>query len=290
MWRNKRGQDARDNRHVREQRDDRMMVVAFLFRLNAVRRRAPGAVRWHPRCGCRSRRHVDQLGLRRCVWLRLGPFHGVFGSGLWLDVLGEKLIVDMECRGLVPLFITMSSSEPSTTERASVVVACVWMQLLKLWKIIMSQDCKYDVLRGWMKHSTTWGKGAFMGARVASLTWMLAIFERRIHACLSCLQHVVQSGRELQDRVRRCPAVLWRDVQSVQRPGLLQQDSVCLARVHDRHHHVQRTTVHAEGDRECSGVLRVALQLSLFDAAAARPDLMHRPEAARGLVDLVGDL
>ena len=30
----------------------------------------------------------------------------------------------------------------------------------------------------------------------------------------------------------------------------------------------------------------VALQLSLFDAAAAPPDLMHREEAARSLVDV----
>ena len=45
MWKHKGGQDTRDNQHVRQQRDDDMMVVAFLFGLNAVRRRAPGAVR-----------------------------------------------------------------------------------------------------------------------------------------------------------------------------------------------------------------------------------------------------
>ena len=37
---------------------------------------------------------------------------------------------------------------------------------------------------------------------------------------------------------------------------------------------------------ECRGVLRVALQLCLFDAAAAPPDLMHWQEPARGLVDV----
>ena len=46
------------------------------------------------------------------------------------------------------------------------------------------------------------------------------------------------------------------------------------------------TTVHAESDRECRGLLRVALQLSLFDAAAAPPDLMHQQEAAGRLVDV----
>ena len=50
------------------------------------------------------------------------------------------------------------------------------------------------------------------------------------------------------------------------RPGLLRQDGVCPARVHDLHQHVQSATVHAEGDRERRGLLRVALQLSLFDA------------------------
>ena len=32
-------------------------------------------------------------------------------------------------------------------------LACVWMQLLKLWKTARSQGCKYDVLFGGMKHS-----------------------------------------------------------------------------------------------------------------------------------------
>ena len=66
--------------------------------------------------------------------------------------------------------------------------------------------------------------------------------------------------------------------------GLLRQDGVCLARVHDLHQHVQRATVHAEGDRECRGLLYVALQLGLLDAAP--PDLMHRQEAAGSLVDV----
>ena len=73
-------------------------------------------------------------------------------------------------------------------------------------------------------------------------------------------------------------SVLW--------PGLLGQDGVCLARVHDLHQHVQRATVHAEGDRERRGLLRIALQLGLFDAAAAPASLMHREEAARRLVNV----
>ena len=44
--------------------------------------------------------------------------------------------------------------------------------------------------------------------------------------------------------------------------------------------------VYAEGDCECRGLFGVALQLSLFDAAAAPPDLTHRQEAAGRLVNV----
>ena len=100
------------------------------------------------------------------------------------------------------------------------------------------------------------------------------------------VHHVVQTGRELQNRGRRGPAVLRCDVASALRPGLLRQDGVCLAGVHDLHQHVQRATVHAEGDRERRGLFCVALQLGLLLAAAAPADLMHRQEAAGGLVDV----
>ena len=83
------------------------------------------------------------------------------------------------------------------------------------------------------------------------------------------VHHVVQCGHELQERRRRGPAVLRCDVVGALRPGLLGQDGVCLAGVHDLHQHVQRATVHAEGDCECRGLPRVALYLSLLHAAAA---------------------
>ena len=76
------------------------------------------------------------------------------------------------------------------------------------------------------------------------------------------VQHVVQCGYELQDRGRRDgPAVLRRDVVS----ALLRQDGVCLDRLHDQH--VQRATVHAEGDRECRRFLCVSPQLGLLHVA-----------------------
>ena len=75
------------------------------------------------------------------------------------------------------------------------------------------------------------------------------------------VQHVIQCGCELQDRGRRGPAFLRHDVVSV----LLGQDGVCLDRLHDQH--VQRSTAHAEGDRECRGLPRVAPQLGLLHAA-----------------------
>ena len=68
------------------------------------------------------------------------------------------------------------------TVRASVVLACVRMQLLKLRKMATSQGCKYDVQCSGMK-----GKVAFMAARVATLAWMLAMSQKRIHACSSLL-------------------------------------------------------------------------------------------------------
>ena len=52
------------------------------------------------------------------------------------------------------------------------------------------------------------------------------------------------------------------------------------------HRHVQGGTIHAESDRECRGLCCIALQLSLFDAAAAAPDLMQRQEPAGRLVDV----
>ena len=45
---------------------------------------------------------------------------------------------------------------------------------------------------------------------------------------------------------------------------------------------------HAEGDRECRCLLGIALQLGLLHPAVAPPRLVHREEAARGLVDVHG--
>ena len=47
---------------------------------------------------------------------------------------------------------------------------------------------------------------------------------------LPWVHHVVQCGRELQDRGRRYPAVL--------QPGLLWQDGVCLETLHERVAHM----------------------------------------------------
>ena len=65
-----------------------------------------------------------------------------------------------------------------------------------------------------------------------------------------------------------------RSLTSVLWPGLLKQDGGI------------SKAPHAEGDRECRGLPRVALQLGLFDAAAAPPDLRRRQEAAGRLLDV----
>ena len=72
---------------------------------------------------------------------------------------------------------------------------------------------------------------------------------------------LVESGCELQDRGGHGPTDLRSDVVSALRPGLLGQDGVCLAGVHDLHQHVQWATAHAEGDFERRGLPSVALQL-----------------------------
>ena len=73
---------------------------------------------------------------------------------------------------------------------------------------------------------------------------------------------------------------------SALQPGLLGQDGVCLARVHDLEQHVQRATVHTKGYRQRRRLVCVALQLGVFRGAAAPSGLMHREEAARCLVDV----
>ena len=127
-----------------------------------------------------------------------------------------------------------------------------------------------------------------MAARVASLAWMLAMSQRRIHDCPSLpgLSTLSRAAASCRDRGRRGPAVLRSYVMSALRPGLLGQDGVCLSRVHDLHHHVQRATVHAEGDCERRGLLCVHLLLGMLRAAAAPFCLMHREKAARGLANV----
>ena len=160
------------------------------------------------------------------------------------------------------LSVTTSSNEPSMTDRARVALPCVLMQLLKLRNTATSQGCKYDVLRGGMeaqhdvcgKSGPHGGQGAVAGVDVGHVP------EKDPRLSFAArVQHVVQCGREVQDRGRRGPAVLGRDVVSELWPGMLRQDGVCLVRVHDLHQHVQRATVQAEGDRECRGLRCVAL-------------------------------
>ena len=125
------------------------------------------------------------------------------------------------------------------------------------------------------------GHGGLAGVDAGRVPWK----DPRL-SFLAQVQHVVQSGRELQDRGRRGPAILSRHVMGVLRPRLLRQDGVCLAHMDDLHQHVQRAMVHAEGNRECRGLPYVALQLSLHQAAAAPPDLVNRQEPAGRLVDV----
>ena len=160
---------------------------------------------------------------------------------------------------------------------------CAWMQLLKLRKTATSQglqvrraswrdEAQHDVRGKWPAWLSGWPRwrGCWPWPREGSHDGPHSVW----------IQHVVDSGRELQDRGRCCPSVLGRDVASALGPGLRGHDGVGLVRVHDLHQHVQRATVHAEGDPECRGLPRVALQLSLFHTTATPPDLMHQQKAA----------
>ena len=95
-----------------------------------------------------------------------GPFHGVFGSGIQLDVTGEELIVSMDglFDGLFEVGIAVGTQWTPTSAPRLVFVAAALdgvrrpvgrRLLLKLRRTATSQGCKYDVLRGGMKLSTT---------------------------------------------------------------------------------------------------------------------------------------
>ena len=153
------------------------------------------------------------------------------------------------------LFMTRPSNEPSMTVRASGA-------RLRLDAALEAAE-----------------DGQIAGLQVRSASWrdeaQYDVWERRPHggqggvagvdaghdpekdprlSFIAWVQHVIQCGCDLQERRRRGPAALRCDVMSVLRPRLLRQDGVCLARVHDLHQHLQRATVHAEGDRECRGL------------------------------------
>ena len=66
------------------------------------------------------------------------------------------------------LFITMSSNEPSKTARASVALACVWMQRLKLRKTTTPQGCKYDGMKHCTMPSGAAGARSVSGGRQCS--------------------------------------------------------------------------------------------------------------------------
>ena len=85
-----------------------------------------------------------------------------------------------------------------------------------------------------------------MAVMVVSLAWMLAISQRRTHDCPSLLVFITSS------RAVSCNIVVVRLSYPRARPA-------------------EGATIHTEGDCGCRGLPRVALQLSLFDGAAAHP-------------------
>ena len=119
-----------------------------------------------------------------------------------------------------------------------------------------------------------------MGARVASLSWMLAMSKRVLDGppCSGskrCREWSRPAGSGSPLPTRSLPG------RGENAPARVSQDGIFLSRLHELNQHAQRATVQAESDRECRGLLSVALQLSLFDAAAAPPNLMGGKSSRR---------
>ena len=156
---------------------------------------------------------------------------------------GSMFVAGMECRGLFDGFFEMG-----------IAVGTQWTpsSCPSLGRASWREECEHDVWESG-PHGGQGGLAGVDAGRVPEKDPRLSFLAR--------VQHVVQCGRELQECRRESPAVLGRDVAS----ALLRQDGVCLGRLHDQH--VQRAMVHAEGDRECRGLLGVAPQLGLLHAA-----------------------
>ena len=173
-------------RETTERRCDMMVVVHFCkdsawsSAAHEAQSDAVLQVR-HRACRRRSRWHVDDLRFGRRVW----HVRVVFIRDCASCPVGRRLAPSC--------FVHGQAFVLSRTEQARVALACVWMQLLKLRKTATSQGCKYDVLRAGKKHSTTCGKAVFMAARVASLAWMQAMSQRRIHDSPSLLRFITSS-------------------------------------------------------------------------------------------------
>ena len=127
---------------------------------------------------------VDDHRLRRRVWQRapssdasaMGP-RGSSGAGSGSMCLEKSVIVGVIASWISALLPCAQNPVVHALFSSAEVVAlhemirpktgdCVWMQLLKLRKTATSHGCKYEVLRGGRKHSTTCGKAAFMAAGV----------------------------------------------------------------------------------------------------------------------------
>ena len=211
-------------------------------------------------------------------------------SGLRLDVLGEELIVCVECRGLrhglAELCVAAcAQAMPSSCPRLVLVAQvrgctrCPFGRRLAPPCFVHGQAFEGAVEDGAGKRGARLRLDAALeaaedghvtGLQIRRASWREEaqhdVWESGPHggqcglagvdaghvpekdprlSLPAWIEHAVHCGRELQDRGRRGPAVLRCDVVGALRPGLLWQDGVCLAGVHDRHQHFQRATVHA---------------------------------------------
>ena len=111
-WKHKRGQNTRDNRHVRQQRDmlrcdaggNFLNVLTLSSAVHQAQCDTPLQV-GHRRCG-------SAAGACRSAQVRLTLLRTLL-SRLWRDVLGEEFIVGMECGGLRAALVVAVGTQAS---------------------------------------------------------------------------------------------------------------------------------------------------------------------------------
>ena len=243
------------------------MQVAIFGGVNAVP--APYTTRQcdvgHRRCGCRSRRHGNQLRFWRCWRVRHGrvvfvivrffchaPHQQALLGRLRRDALGEEFVAGVECRGLfdvVAVDARFLSQRSVTARPAHSAEDCRRHALFMTMSVERAVEDRAGRRRGRLRLDAaldTADDGQVAGLLVRRAVQRdelqhdmgkMAKSQRRIHACPSLLgsstsSRVAANCRSVVVLAQPFSDVTWR-VCSGQ--GCSGKNGVCLARVHDLH-------------------------------------------------------